>query len=309
MSCPTDAKHLKKLFSSGGQKPDVDAECQRLSYCLRHELVSCRKESYSETPEPTLATHDSRQRVFERAGHGPGGPQHGLLKWWAWNWCLKTYGEEPEFEVEHMDVYAPNAGIQMECGSTHPSHAYFRFGSGRLKAFVLFPMDQSNSLYIFEPTEKGLSVLSVFSNWKIELAVWGEGKYHNFLPRPKNPGEPGNLGEDDFSSPMNASKQSKHPEAWGGWRGDGLSGGIVEFRWGEWCASRYEYVNAYAWFEIAAALCINYLGDVDHHIVEARNDVADRITDDETALAKQRANAMLAAMLIGMEDDDEEGDV
>lgn len=297
---------LRLLFNTGkGSDRGEPIEYERLAYCIRNDIVSCRIEEYAQTPKPSEDDF-AAMSVFSWAGKGRSDEEHQLLKWWAWNWCVKTYGKAPMFEVgaetgKVADASTGWGGVWIECGSTSPLPAYagFIFHTGNVEAifhgngpsensrqaFVLFPKEFNGYFaYIFEPTENGIAALTTYDRWVVGLMAWNGlwRKFADLLPKPKPPPEPGNLG--DPTEPVNTQisehqfEDLKQLAERGGW--DEIR---AQFRLGEIARDEGNFVEAYKWFDIASV----------GQAKEAKVEVAKNMTPEQIAEAQAEAKAYL----------------
>jgi hypothetical protein len=200
---------LQALFNSSGRiRRGKSHHYDRLLYCLKKDILSWRRIFYAEVPEPHVDQYMPRS-IFLSAGKDSGNAEHQLLKWYAWNWAVKTYKEVPKFEIGGFDLYLESARIMIECGDTSPERAYDFFDQGSRvdeitgqilknlwnEAFVLFPRKNLNTGYLFKPTVEGRKILEGYYKWCWALRGWDQhGRKHD-APFPSSPGEPCNLGD------------------------------------------------------------------------------------------------------------------
>ncbi len=298
MSRLTDPGYLEALFtSSGGPLRGKPFEHKRLAYCFQNGFISCREVYYEDIPEPD-PNDFARRTVFDQARRGRGTEEHKRLKWLAWNWCVKTYGEAPVFECKGQgdtrhDLVAHDAGIIIECGSTNPRYAYEGYfldcisGGFKKQAFALFPKDLPglrsiivDKCYIFSPTKNGKSALECYDEWVFQLRRWyTEDYFHEPQPKPTTPPEPANLGKETdpfldskvetlFRRRINYSLER-----------DAKAGDeIAQFRLGELCRDNVDCPNARAHMLFSLALRGRPSSD---EIREALEAVSGRMTAEE----------------------------
>jgi len=166
---------LFNLFNSGSpHHPRAHPnEYQTLRRFLDDGNLTLTSSSYSPAPEPLQASitaihalinmgfHISQTKqqplsddliierlAFSLSHRGSGGKQHGLLKWWAWNW-LRDQGEDnPVFEQQTRygiaDLIGPRNRLYVECGDTAPDRVMTILSDGQWTAYVLFPFPSFN---------------------------------------------------------------------------------------------------------------------------------------------------------------------
>lgn len=207
-----EEREIKRLFL-GDQPQRYDHVrhgrlLRRLMYALDNELVDLEPEHYKPAKKPDRASEPELFRNYQ-AAFRKGNDEHSHLKWYAWNWCYKEYGEEPEYEedlnqrfVSEHDVIARKSRVAIECGSTVHFHlAYESFGlpSSALNSFALFPRG-TDRLYRFTPSLDGEDILRRHGQWVHEWAdyeILQREDFERCWTRPENPGEPANLGSDE----------------------------------------------------------------------------------------------------------------
>jgi len=203
--------NLVRLFQPRlNDRLTISIWCEALAYCISKNIIRVRKEKYAKIPVPEKQQF-AEASVYVWAGRGKQGLRHHLLKWYAWNWHVKTFHEAPQFERGGiMDLYGKESRVWIECGSAEPIRAFdYFFGKGIgteayeqcIKQFVLFPFDhrlpmtEQSCAFVFEPSDSGREILPEYAKWKEEHARWeAEERAGRHRPRPETPDEPYNLG-------------------------------------------------------------------------------------------------------------------